>query len=434
MLRTLSVPWHTPRVISDRTLELMATIADRFEGETDAMVAETDAEIIAAMPALGADPAIVADLNASLRGNLHRFSAVTRRAADLPPVHVPPEALDVARTFVRRGVGADAIYEGYRRGQQVAWMHWMACAEAVAGPGPELVAVLKTSMWLMSEYVDEVVGRVIAEMQQEREALLAGALAGQTEIIRSILDGAPVDCDAASHRLGYDLARHHTAVVLWGEPPGMPEGALKAATELLARAAGARRPLAVPVGASALWAWIGTDSAVATAELEAALADADISLRAAIGPTARGIAGFRRSHEAAVSVHRVLAGNHDGAQVVSYEELEVTVLAAQDQGRAAAFVAGTLGPLADDNATAVRLRETLRVFLDEAEHAPRTAARLHMHRNTVLQRVARATELLGYDPAERRLAVELALELRRRLGPLPRSAVAGRKRSAPGPH
>jgi hypothetical protein len=30
--------------------------------------------------------------------------------------------------------------------------------------------------------------------------------------------------------------------------------------------------------------------------------------------------------------------------------------------------------------------------------------------------VARATELLGYRPGERRLAVELALELRRRLG------------------
>jgi DNA-binding PucR family transcriptional regulator len=61
------------------------------------------------------------------------------------------------------------------------------------------------------------------------------------------------------------------------------------------------------------------------------------------------------------------------------------------------------------------LRETLRVFLEVAENAPRAAERLHTHRNTVLQRVARATELLGYPPGERRLAVELALELRRRL-------------------
>jgi DNA-binding PucR family transcriptional regulator len=57
------------------------------------------------------------------------------------------------------------------------------------------------------------------------------------------------------------------------------------------------------------------------------------------------------------------------------------------------------------------------VFLDEADNAPRTAERLHTHRNTVLQRVARATELLGRPPGERRLALELALELAHRIGP-----------------
>ncbi|MBU3067776.1 helix-turn-helix domain-containing protein [Nocardia sp. NEAU-G5] len=55
----------------------------------------------------------------------------------------------------------------------------------------------------------------------------------------------------------------------------------------------------------------------------------------------------------------------------------------------------------------------MRIYLAEADHAPRTARRLHTHRNTVLQRVARATELLGYPPGERRLTVMLALELDR---------------------
>jgi DNA-binding PucR family transcriptional regulator len=40
-----------------------------------------------------------------------------------------------------------------------------------------------------------------------------------------------------------------------------------------------------------------------------------------------------------------------------------------------------------------------------------------MHRNTILQRVARANELLGRDIGERRLALALALELAHRLGP-----------------
>ena len=122
------------------------------------------------------------------------------------------------------------------------------------------------------------------------------------------------------------------------------------------------------------------------------------------------------SHDAALTVQRLVAGDPAGRQVATHDELEITALVAQEQQRARDFVATTLGRLAEETATAARLRETLRVFLEEAENAPRTAARLRTHRNTILHRVGRATELLGYPPGEKRLAVELALELRRRLG------------------
>ena len=140
-------------------------------------------------------------------------------------------------------------------------------------------------------------------------------------------------------------------------------------------------------------------------------------MRAAIGPTRRGIEGFRASHEAALTVHRLLLGNPASGRFGSYRELEVTALAAHDPRAASEFIAATLGPLAEDSPAAARLRETLRVYLEEADNAPRAAARLYTHRNTVLKRIARATELLGYPPGERRLAVELALELRRHLQP-----------------
>ena len=116
-------------------------------------------------------------------------------------------------------------------------------------------------------------------------------------------------------------------------------------------------------------------------------------------------------------MHRLLLGNPASGRLAGYRELEVTALAAHDPRRAAEFIAAILGPLADDEPAAARLRETLRVYLEEAENAPRAAARLYTHRNTILKRIARATELLGYQPGERRLAVELALELRRHLPP-----------------
>ncbi len=58
----------------------------------------------------------------------------------------------------------------------------------------------------------------------------------------------------------------------------------------------------------------------------------------------------------------------------------------------------------------------MRVYLDEGGNAPRAAARLNTHRNTVLARVARAEEILGHPVGERRLALALALELTARLG------------------
>ncbi|MEV0033528.1 helix-turn-helix domain-containing protein [Nocardia sp. NPDC050793] len=399
-------------------VELMGDVAEAMLADVDELVAEMDAAEIELTPTVGADAALVADMSASNRANAVRvLTMFARRDAKTSPIDVPPEALDVARTVARRGIDLDVIFQSYRRGQNVAWRRYMAHAIRVVPSGPLLVQLLEISSQRMFEYVDHVISRVIAAAQREREEVLGGALARRTETVRLILDGAPIDSGRAGERLGYELARLHTALVLWAQPPGEIQGALEAAATMLARAAGARPPLTLSAGASTLWAWLGTDSEPAVDALREALDRAQPGIRVAVGPTRPGIAGFRRSHDAAVVVHNLLAGHQGGARLALYRDLEVTALAAQNHDRAAEFVAATLGPLAADTPGAERLRETLRVFLDEAENGPRAAARLHTHRNTVLQRIARATELLGHQPGERRLAVELALELAHQIGP-----------------
>lgn len=400
-------------LISVSDAALMAAVADLMQAEVESTAAEMVAEVLAAEPSLGADPALLADVRASCEANIRRYLTVARRSADPPPAEAPLEALDAARTFVRRGIDTGAMYQAYRRGQQVLWRRWMATAETIA-TGDRLAAVLNPSLEILFTYVDAVLGHVIAEMQHEREQVLGGALTRRTETIRLVLDGAPIDAATAAARLGRDLARAHTGLVVWAEGD-VPPGALESAAVALARGAGTRHPLTLAAGTSVLWAWVVSDGPV-----DVAAADPGAGVRVAVGPTRRGVAGFRSSHEAALMIHRLMAGNPEAGRVATYDELEVTALAAQDEGRAREFVQSTLGRLAGDTPVAARLRETLRVFLEEAEHGPRTAARLHTHRNTVLQRVRRATELLGHPPGERRLAVELALELRRRLGPAAR--------------
>jgi DNA-binding PucR family transcriptional regulator len=414
------VPWNTSFMTADlpspRTAELMAQIADRLLAEVEAIGHEMDQAEAGLVPVLAADPAIAVEVSASNRANLRRWLTVVRHPGT-PPAGVPPEALDIARTFVRRGLGPDVIFEAYRRGQQVAWQRWMRCASSVVPPGPELIDVLETSLAVLGGYVDEVLKHVLAEAQREREEVLGGTLARHIETVRLILDGAPIHPQTAGPRLGYDLTRKHTALVLWTDAPATEQGGLESAAVLLARAAGAGQPLTLLASAATLWAWIGSAHEPAIEDLRAAIRHAGAEVRAAAGTTQHGVAGFRRSHEEALAVHRVLAGHAGGDRLVSYRELSVTTLAAQDRRRAAQFVAATLGPLAADEPNAARLRETLRVFLDEAENAPRAAVRLHTHRNTVHQRIARASQLLGRQPGEDRLALELALELARRLGP-----------------
>src|SRR3954468_19217586 len=100
-----------------------------------------DAAVTATVPAVGADAAIAAERTASNRANIQRFLAVARRADAAPPADVPPEAFDLARTIVRRGIESDAIFQGYRRGQQVALQRWIAAAAETVEDGPELVRV-----------------------------------------------------------------------------------------------------------------------------------------------------------------------------------------------------------------------------------------------------------------------------------------------------
>ena len=119
-----------------RTYELIAATADRLALQFDETVAAMDDAVIDVVPVFGADAAIAAELTANNRAHLQRFLAVARHAESPLSDAVPPEALDAARTIVRRGIDLDAIYKGYRRGHQVVLERWLACAYEIVEPGP----------------------------------------------------------------------------------------------------------------------------------------------------------------------------------------------------------------------------------------------------------------------------------------------------------
>ena len=408
--------WASDRSVSAEVAERIREIAQRQLDRLDELTATAQAAVVRVAPLLAEDPALYAESLASTRANTARFLMLMASDPLEPiPSDPPPEAVDIARSGMRRGADTEMVVLTYRAGQNVFWESWIDAAAELVPDRDELVEVLRVSSVLVPAYIDGVLATVLARAEEERDELLRGGLARRAETVRMILDDVPIAEQRAGERLGYELTQTHTCVVLWSED-AVEQGALDRAAHALAHAVGARRPLVLPATVAAVWAWIGTAGEPDLAQLRAAMEDVDPAIRAAVGPSCPGLAGFRRSHDGAVATHGLVARARGGERLTTYRDVEVTTLVAQDPRRMTDFVRTTLGPLAGRDAAAARLRETLRIYLSEGESAPRAAQRLYTHRNTVLQRVARAEELLGHPIADRRLELAVALELTHRLG------------------
>jgi DNA-binding PucR family transcriptional regulator len=137
---------------------------------------------------------------------------------------------------------------------------------------------------------------------------------------------------------------------------------------------------------------------------------AEDRIRFAFGEPALGVAGFRRTHQQALSAQAVaLAAGPSGQLVTTFGEVAPLALMSGSIELLRIWVTETLGALADDDEHNARLRDTLRVFLEENGSYKTTAERLTLHKNTVQYRVRKAEESLRRPISQDRLHIELAL-------------------------
>ncbi len=133
------------------------------------------------------------------------------------------------------------------------------------------------------------------------------------------------------------------------------------------------------------------------------------------GP-ARGLDGFAsafRDADRVVSVLLTLGREGDGA---SAAELGFVSLLLGDQRDVGGFLDRTLGPLLDyDSRRGTTLVATLETYFGSGGGLARAAESLHVHVNTVTQRLDRIGQLLGSDwqKPDRALEIQLALRLHR---------------------
>ena len=402
--------WERP---SPRVAELIRTGAQLLLDAREEVFAEVDAAILADPDdPIAADPVIAEAVRRNNHSNLvHWASANVRDPGGPVEPDLSPDLLGVARDFVRRGYDQNALH-AYRIGQNVGWQRWMGLAFELTADPDELREFLDVSARSIFSFVDTTVMSLAEQIDRERDELTRGTQAQRLEVVNLILERAPIGIERASTRLAYSLDRSHTAAIVWQEGPEAEAGKLELAAEAVGHAVGARA-LTVRASASSIWVWMGTASGADPATVERAVAGQE-KVRVAIGSTAPGLDGFRRSHFDALATQRLMHRAQSRLQVASYEDVQIAALVTRDEERAMEFVRRTLGNFA---AAPEELRETARTYVGEQFNAARTARVLFTHRNTVLKRLARMEEMLPEPLEGRGMQVGLALEILHWLGP-----------------
>jgi DNA-binding PucR family transcriptional regulator len=372
--------------------------------------------LYAAIPELAAidDAELRAELLASTSANIGQVLRLLAHGASTADAVVPGDALEFLRGIVHRGIPLAVLLRSYRLGHAWLWERWsQALQERVADSG-ELAAGQDHSSAFMFAYVDRVCDVLVEEFGTERERMSRSASQLRAETVRTILGGEPVDEEAASRRLGYELRAHHVALRVSSgasEVRGLERAVAEAAATL-----GVGKPLVLPSGAARFDAWWGSFEPPTTERLEHYEPPPGVLI--AFGKPGEGMAGFRRSHAEALQAARVRSLARDaGTALTSYARVELVSLLASDLPRARAFVAGQLGPLGAASDSAHRLRETVLAFLVAGGSASRVAKDLYVHQNTVAYRVKKAEELLGRKVSEHSVELTCALKLAATLGP-----------------
>jgi len=383
-----------------------------LEEPPDVMADLNDSVFAAATEPFRSEPSLTAEVAASSRGNiLHWAASLLRDPGERVTANLSAEVVGIARDVFRLGV-EHALATAYHAGHNAIWRQWMRLAFTVSSDPVILQEALDVAARSLADFVDDTLSALADLLESERAELTRGSHAQRFEAVSLVLEGAPMTTDRASERLGYRFDRRHTAAILWMDPREPDRRALQRAAEAIGDATNTRDALHVIASSSSMWVWLANAAAID----EFALAEATSRMpgvRIAVGPEGSGVDGFRRSHLDAVETQRLMQ-RLPTLDFARFSDVQLVALATSDELRASEFVARTLGNLATADP---ELRETLRIYILEHFSASRAARTLFTHRNTVLNRIQRAQEMLPLTLDRHGLQIGVALEITHWLRP-----------------
>lgn len=374
------------------------------------------AYILERIPEAGADDDLRGLTLGSCSSNLEAALSMVRHGIDASAATAPVTALEHARAMAARGYSVDVMLRFYRVGHAYFSDRVLSrVTDVVADPRLALGVAAELQRYAFA-YTDRIASQVAAEYVAELDRIQNRARAARTDAVRALIAGDAIDLGRAERTLSHRLTGCQTAYVCWTEG----DTDLTRIGAVVGAHLGSAHPLLVPDGARALWGWVATTR---EPDLEqgglAALADRiPRGVRVSIGATAQGAAGFRTSHVQALRSRRIVELSGRDARLTPYAEVALVDTLTGDLELARAFVIAELGALAAVGRREDEERHALLAVLDAQGGLAAAAARLGVHRNTVLQRLRRAEERRGRTAQERVAELHAALRLAEALGPV----------------
>src|SRR6478736_3549542 len=404
-----------PRAFGDRDVELLAGLA------AHAALALRTADLF------DRERAAAAELR-SANEALHAVNESRQRASDLR---------DVLNDIVIRGVGLAAVVAALERsaglsvevrdhhgrtlaGEPMAKSGLVVPVDLPSGHGGDLVAAPTDEADEEALRLLRIGAATVAVLMASERSVAEAELRTRGEFVHALLSS---DADDASllrraRAIGVDLHAVTTVAVVDAEPVGSAAAtvfAARLAAELGGWSAAHADQVVVllPAGVDQVRGTVtrlsGQDGATPTTGLAAGEG----------GPR-----GVRSAHEEARQTAALLLALGRAGSAATSDELGLYRSLFSSSGRAGltTFISSTVGPLlAYDEEHQRDLAATLEAYLQQARHHARTCAALHIHPNTLYQRLDRVTEVLGprWKEPDHALELQVALRLHRLLADRP---------------
>lgn len=405
-----------PTDLDALTAARVAEVGAALSHDRATLVRELHQRISREIVELRGDEGLLKLLHASIEGNVETSLPFVQHGIDISHAEAPPAAVEYARRLAQHGVPVRALVRAYRLGQDTVLQHALTILNSKVTDPHLLTAVTQRFAAANFAYIDRVTEQVLEAYEEERDRWLQHRNATREALIHDLLHANPSDLARTETTLGYQLSRRrHLCLIVWAagaEQADTYASDLARFTNELADELGCpHRPLFLPRDQVTGWVWLPLEYTPSREDLEAAVRVPGLGISVAAGEPGSGMDGFRRSHQQARHVHKVMLAAADDAPVVAtFADVGAIALFCDDLPATKAWVAETLGPLALDDEPHARLRETLRVFLLTGGSYATTAQQLALHRNSVLYRVRRAKEEILRPLEPHRLDIEIALK------------------------